>query len=182
MAKQLKPWKTLARRELFRLDPRIAVFQESVELPDGRIVDDYLQVDMPVYSMVFAETVEGRFICERQYRHGIRSVTLTLPAGHVEPGEDPLATAKRELLEETGYHCAEWMTLPSFRTHANQGGATVHFFFGRGAVKTREIDSDDLEDTEIELLDHQEVVAAVRRGEFRILADVALIALVLMPD
>ncbi|MEA2939449.1 MAG: ADP-ribose pyrophosphatase [Alphaproteobacteria bacterium] len=182
MAKPLEPWKTLARRELFRLDPRIAVFLETVELPDGRVVDDYCQVEMPVYSIVFAETVEGKFICERQYKHGIRRITLTLPAGHVEAGEEPLAAAQRELMEETGYRCSQWRQVQSFRTHASQGGATVHFFTARGGVKLREIDSDDLEETEIELLTRQDVIDAMRQGEFCVLADVALIALALMPE
>ena len=53
--------------------------------------------------IVFAQTSSGKVIVERQYKHGIGKVSLTLPAGAVEDSEQPLAVAQRELKEETGY-------------------------------------------------------------------------------
>jgi ADP-ribose pyrophosphatase len=71
---------------------------EAVELPDGRVVDEFLSVKTRDFAMVVAFTADGRIVMERSYKHGVRRVALSLPAGYLEPGENPLAAAQRELL------------------------------------------------------------------------------------
>ena len=89
--------------------PWIQLSVEQVRLPDGRVVDDYYRIKLPDYAMVFAQTTDGKIIMERLYKHGIGRVSLGLPAGLVHAGEDPLAGAQRELLEETGYEASEYI-------------------------------------------------------------------------
>ena len=74
-----------------------------MRLPDGRQIDDFYTVRLPAYTVVVAITADQRVVAERHYRPGARQVTLTLPSGFLEPDEDPLRGAKRELLEETGF-------------------------------------------------------------------------------
>ena len=81
---------------------------QEVKLPNGRVVTDYFQVKLPEYSVIFAQTGDGMVAVERQYKHGLGWVSLTLPAGAIEKGEEPLDAAKRELLEERGCQCEDW--------------------------------------------------------------------------
>ena len=116
---------------------------------------------------------------ERQYKHGVGHVTLALPSGLIEDGEDPLAGAQRELLEETGYVSDNWQTLGSFTANGNYGCGKAHLFLARNAQRIGEPDSGDLEDTEIVLSAPEEVMEAVRSGRVNELSSVAAIALAL---
>ncbi len=67
---------------------------------------NFVILDLPHWVTIVPVIREGgeeKFLMVRQFRHGSETVTLEFPAGTVEPGEDPAATAERELLEETGY-------------------------------------------------------------------------------
>ncbi len=71
---------------------------------------------------MFAQTDKGAVVMARHYKHGPRHVILSLPAGHLEPGEQPLDSAKRELLEETGFVAddKDWRSLGSFVVSGNE--------------------------------------------------------------
>ena len=92
--------KTLSKKEIY--DGKIVhLHVDEVELPDGRksvreVVDHVDGV------CIAAENEQGELMFVRQYRYPCAKVVLELPAGKLEPGEDPMECAKRELLEETG--------------------------------------------------------------------------------
>jgi ADP-ribose pyrophosphatase len=67
--------------------PYLKVRVETIELPDGRRIPDYYQLEMPSFACIFAETLEGRIIVYRQYRHGPRRVGLVFSGGRLEPNE-----------------------------------------------------------------------------------------------
>jgi ADP-ribose pyrophosphatase len=178
----LRPWRTTARRELLAAPPhRIAVWVETVELPDGRVIDDYYQAALADHVVIHACTADGLLVCLRQYRHGARRVGLTLPAGQIEPGEDPLAAAQRELLEETGYRSAAWTALGAYPISGTQGVATAHLFQAELAERVAAPRSGDLEDSDVETLSPAVVDRAVADGEFLILTDVAAVGLARLP-
>jgi len=77
---------------------------DSVALPDGRTATREV-VEHPGGVAVVAVTDAGEVFTVRQYRYPFGEVTREIPAGKLEPGEDPLACALRELREETGYVC-----------------------------------------------------------------------------
>jgi ADP-ribose pyrophosphatase len=178
----LHPWRTVARRDLLAAPPhRVAVWVETVELPDGRVIDDYYQAALADHVVIHASTADDRLVCLRQYRHGARRVGLTLPAGQIEAGEEPLAAAQRELLEETGYRSGAWTALGAYPISGTQGVATAHLFRAERAERVAAPRSGDLEDSLVETLAPAVVDRAVARGDFLILTDVAAIGLSRLP-
>ncbi|HEX5503050.1 MAG TPA: NUDIX hydrolase [Thermomicrobiales bacterium] len=170
-------WQTLARREVADCRPWVRLWAEDVRLPDGRVIADFAAIDLPDYAMVVALTADGRVVVERNYKHGPRRVCLNLPAGYLEPGEEPLAAARRELLEETGYVADEWAFLGSFANDGNRGCGRGHFYLARGARRVAEPDAGDLEELAVELLPLAELARAVARGEVAVLSVAAAIGL-----
>lgn len=82
-------------------------FRDAVRLPDGREASrEYVR--HPGAVMIIAQLDDGRLVLERQYRYPVQSIMIEFPAGKLDAGEAPLACAKRELLEETGYSAASW--------------------------------------------------------------------------
>ena len=96
----------VASQELLRGHFLHAV-RDTVRLPDGKeATREY--VIHPGAVMVVAELPDGRLVLERQFRYPVQSVMVEFPAGKLDPGEDSLACARRELLEETGYTARQW--------------------------------------------------------------------------
>ncbi|CAA9549687.1 MAG: ADP-ribose pyrophosphatase [uncultured Thermomicrobiales bacterium] len=172
-----REWETIARREVTDLRPWVRLWAEDVRLPDGRVVEGFASIEMPDYAVVVALTPGGDVIVEHNYKHGPRRVCLNLPAGYLEPGEDPLAAAQRELLEETGYAASEWVPLGRFATDGNRGCGTGFFFLARGARQVANPDAGDLEELTIGLLPLGELAEAARRGEVAVLSIAAAIGL-----
>ena len=96
----------VASQELLR-GHFLHAMRDTVRLPDGKeATREY--VIHPGAVMVVAELPDGRLVLERQFRYPVQSVMVEFPAGKLDPGEDSLACAQRELLEETGYTARQW--------------------------------------------------------------------------
>ena len=156
------------------------VGDETVVLPDGRTVDEFLWVRTPDFAMAVPVTERDEIVMVRSYKHGTRTVSLSLPAGYIETGEDPLATAKRELTEETGYQSGSWTSLGKFVVDGNYGVATQHIFLARGARAVTEPRSGDLEEMEIVIVPRAEIPSLLRRGEVAQLSSAAALAIALV--
>lgn len=178
---RLKPWEILKQQELFAAPPWIQLSVQEIGLPDGRIIDDYYRIDLQEYVAIVLQVANGNVMMMQQYRQGLGRVSLVLPGGGIEKGEDPLAAAQRELLEETGYVANDWQDLGCFAVSANYGCGKAHIFAAKSAQQVTEPNSGDLEETEIILMPPEEIIEAVRRGEVAALGAVAAIALALNP-
>ena len=129
---------------------------------------------------VVVETEEGDFLCFRQTKYAVDGVTLAIVGGYLEPGEDPLAAARRELLEETGYVANEWIDLGHYVVGGNRGIATGYLYLAPDAVPVTAPDADDLEEMELLLLGRDEVDAALRAGDFKVMSWATAMALALL--
>ncbi len=106
------------------------VRRDTVALPDGRPAKrEY--IDHPGAAVIVPVLPDGRVLLERQYRHAVGRVFIELPAGKREPGEDPLATAKRELLEETGYRAGRWEHLATVHPAVTYTNEALELFLAR---------------------------------------------------
>ena len=96
----------VASQELLR-GHFLHAMRDTVRLPDGKEASRE-DVIHPGAVMVVAELPDGRLVLERQFRYPVQSVMVEFPAGKLDLGEDSLACAQRELLEETGYTARQW--------------------------------------------------------------------------
>jgi ADP-ribose pyrophosphatase len=175
----MKGWKTLSRRQILDWGAFLQVEEHSVQLPNGRVIDDWPWVVTPDYCNVVAETEDGQLICFRQVKYAIEGTSLAPVGGYLEPGEGPLAGAQRELLEETGYRATEWIGLGAYPVDGNRGAGTAYLFLARGARPAAEARPDDLEEQEMLLLSRDELRSALFDGRFRLLPWMAVVALAL---
>ena len=164
MALENQKWESLNKDSILVKKPWFEVFKEKIQLPDGKVVPEYYENEMPHYTAVFAVTVEQKIMVLRCYRHAIGEVTLTMPGGMIEKGESPLEGIRREFLEETGFVAKEWKPLGAFVGNSTRGCGTYHFFFATGAYPVQEPNSGDLEELELLLWSKQEVEQALNTG------------------
>ena len=173
----MQPWKTNHTRTVLSQPPWLVVEERTVELPDGRVIEDWPWITTPDYVNVVAELPDGRFLCFRQVKYGLEGDSLALVGGFIEAGEAPLAAAQRELLEETGYRAMEWYELGHYRVDPNRGIATGHLYLARNCHLTDQPTADDLEEQHLLTLSRDELEQALETGEFKVLAWAAALAL-----
>lgn len=170
-------WRVRRRTSELHRPPWLEVFRESLELPDGRIIDDFYSVHMQDFGVVAAFTENRDVVVERLYRHGANRVTWSLPAGYVHAGESPLEATVRELREETGYEASEWIPVGRFIVDGNRGCGWCHCFLARGAHKVQEPKSDDLAEVEFSLVSWDRLKQSLAAGEVAELASAATLGL-----
>jgi ADP-ribose pyrophosphatase len=173
----MKPWKLLDTSLLLSKPPWVEVFRETVELPSGKVMDDFYRVITPEFAVIVAVTPDGQLLTTRSYRHGPKRICLVVPAGLIEPGEPPLVAAQRELLEETGYEAMEWTSLGSFVVDSNRQCGTAHIFLASHAVPKTSAKPDETEELEIELMSPRQFLRSIANNETSTLASVSAVAL-----
>ena len=141
------------------------VRRDRVRLPDGgEATREYIVHQGAVVVIPLLDN--GRLIFERQFRYPLQRVLLELPAGKIDPGEDILQTAKRELREETGYAASDWRYLGVMHPCVGYSSERIEIFLARCLQRDQrgqQLDHGELLDLlEMSLAD---AVDAVRRGE-----------------
>lgn len=173
----MKPWKTLSRRTVFQGNRFLSVEHHEVQLPNGRVINDWTWVKLPEYACILARTGENTFLYFRQTKYAFPDPVLAPPGGYLEPGELPLDGAKRELLEETGYASGNWHNLGSFIIDSNRGAGKAHLFLALDAHRTAAPIPEDLEEQHLILMSRHELEAQLDRGEVPLASWVALLTL-----
>jgi ADP-ribose pyrophosphatase len=175
----MESWKTLSRKTVLDKGKYLRVEDHTIELPDGRIIEEWPWIITPDFASIIAVTAEGEYLIFRQNKYSIDGSSLAPAGGYIEPGEDPLAAAKRELLEETGYVAGHWIPLGSYPVDGNRGAGTAHLFLAKDARKEAALDADDLEEQELLLLSRSEIEQVLKAGEFKLLPWMGIVALAL---
>jgi ADP-ribose pyrophosphatase len=176
----MEPWKTLSREIVLDRGKFLKVENHVVQLPDGRIIDDWPWVIIPDYVNVVAITMDKKFICFRQVKYAVEGTSLAMVGGLIEPNESALEAAKRELVEETGYEAGRWISLGEYSVDANRGAGKGNFFLALYAMKVTEPISVDLEEQELLLLSRNEILDSLRNGEFKALSWSANVAMAII--
>ena len=111
----------------------LEVRRDDVRLPDGsQATREY--VVHPGAVAIVPLLDDGRLVLERQFRYPVGRVLLEIPAGKIDPGEDTLACAQRELLEETGYQAREWACAGVVHNAAAYSTEGIEIWFARGLI------------------------------------------------
>jgi 8-oxo-dGTP pyrophosphatase MutT (NUDIX family) len=135
----------------------------STDPRDARVHDFYV-IEAPDWINVIPLTVDDEVVLIEQYRHGTEAVSLEIPGGMVDPGEEPRETAARELLEETGYEAAEVIFLGKTRPNPAIQNNWIHTFLARGVERRREPSNHGTERTRVRLEPLARVPALIREG------------------
>lgn len=102
-------------------------------------------------------------VMERQYRHAAQQYLWELPAGKIEPGEDPLEAGKRELAEETGYRAKKWRPLVEYYASPGFVGESMKVFLAEGLEAGAAHPEAD-EQIELRLVKLSEVLKMIEKG------------------
>ena len=157
----MEKWKVIDTEYLIRR-PWLTARRDSVQLPDGKILDEYYVLEYPTWVNVIAVTTDCRFVMVEQYRHGLQDIFTELVAGVVEKGEDPLEAAKRELLEETGFGGGSWRLNSVLSANPSSMNNLTYSYIAEGVEP---IDTQHLDDTEginVKILSEDEVKQLLR--------------------
>jgi 8-oxo-dGTP pyrophosphatase MutT (NUDIX family) len=163
MSSKLAKWSVTASHHLLR-DPWLKLRADSCVTQRGIAVDPFYVFEYPDWVHVIALDEEDRLLLVRQYRHGAGEFSLELPGGMMDEGETVVATAARELREETGYAADSFGPLvalsPNPSTHSNR----IHGVLATGLRRAGEQAFDPSEDIEVERMDWREAADWAMRG------------------
>jgi ADP-ribose pyrophosphatase len=163
----------LSRRPVFE-GRLLHAFEDTVRLPNGREAHREVVEHIGAVTVVAIERDE-RVVLVRQWRHAVQRALWELPAGTRERGEEPSATAARELTEETGYTATEWRDLGHGPVSPGYSSEEIWFYLARGlTLGSIAPDPDELLD--VELFGALELARMARDGEvdLKTLAGLAL--------
>ncbi|MEO8464224.1 MAG: NUDIX hydrolase [Gammaproteobacteria bacterium] len=147
-------------------DYRIFTVERSnaVSPVDGQ-VRTFHRIQSQTWTQIVPITTDGHVVMIRQYRHGAQRVTLEIPGGLVDPGEDPAAAALRECLEETGYRARHAEPLGVVNPNPALFANRLHGYFATGVERERAVQNTGTEVTEPVLVPISALPAMLVSGE-----------------
>ncbi len=159
-------------------DEWINIRKSAFRFPDGTVFEPYYSYSRRNYVVIVATDTEGKYLCVRQYRQGIKKVTTEFPAGGIErnddkeyggpeAAEDALEAAKRELMEETGYVSDEWKMLLTVPSNATIADNYAFIFEAKNCRKECGQSLDETEFLNVKRYSHEEIKTMIKEGRFQ---------------
>ena len=151
------------------------VRRDTVNLPDGgTAIREYIV--HPGAVLIVPVLPDGMLVVERQHRYPLNRVFVEFPAGKIDPGETPLATAQRELREEAGYAAAAWSRLGLIHPVVSYSTEAIELYVAEGLTHVGRA-LDDGEFLDVVAMSAGNLLAALDRGE---ITDAKTVAALLM--
>ncbi len=147
----MEKWKVLSSDYIIQR-PWATLRIDKLEMPNGNIKEEYYVLEYPTWVNMVGITEDQEILFVRQYRHGANEIMVELPAGVVEPGEDPELAARRELLEETGYAFDNIEYICELFANPATSGNLTYTYLLQGGKKVQEQELDASEDIEVVLM------------------------------
>lgn len=138
---------------------------DTLTLPGKKPIEYTVLLLAKEAAVILAITPQGKLVINREYRHPTERYLLGLPGGRVDPGENPLFTAKRELNEETGYTSEEFIPLGSMYPLPAVCNQRIHYFLAKGATPTGKIEKEPYELIETLEMTQEELFQRIQQGE-----------------
>ncbi len=170
---EIKKWEILSEEDISPSE-WFPLFRHKVKLANGHVMDDYFISRLGDVAMIIPITIEKEFILVKQYKHGIREITLEFPAGVIEKGQTPLSAAQAELLQETGIIAGEMILLGELRQLPSKNFAKLFGYLVTNVKITEPQDLDDSEEIEIVRLTSEQIESKIISGEINCADTVAL--------
>jgi 8-oxo-dGTP pyrophosphatase MutT (NUDIX family) len=137
---QPQRWRTIASATLIS-DDWLRLRADTCDAGQGRIVSPYYVVDGASWVNILAFTANGEVVLVNEYKHGLGQVCLGLPGGIIDPADpDPETSARRELLEETGYECDGLIDNVAMAVNPARQSNFGYSFIALSARKARDAD------------------------------------------
>lgn len=159
-----RPWEIVSSKR----DKSYRVFSlrtDRARSPRTGKEHDFFILESTAWVNVIPLTPQNMVVLVRQYRHGIRGVTLEIPGGLVEDHDTPEDAARRELCEETGYQEMDMVFLGCVQPNPAIQNNWCYTYLAREASRTGEQEQDEKEDIEVVLRPLEEIPRLIRDGE-----------------
>jgi len=168
---EIKHW---IRKDLQLIaDCRVLTVHESVSVSPTTSMEHHFYVMNTVdWVNIVPVTADNQLVCIRQFRHGTEQITLEIPGGMVDPGEEPAVSAARECLEETGYEASEVMSLGVLAPNPALFSNRLHTYVAKDVKPVADINNTSTEHTEVQLVPLDQVEQMLVEGHI----DHALVA------
>ncbi len=160
----MNKWKILNKTLAYK-SKIFANFHIKVRTEQKSIEWDMDYIAMSNWINIVACTKEGQILLVKQYRVGIDDLTLEIPGGAVDPGEDALEASKRELREETGYTSSNWSKLGQVHPNPAFMGNWCATYLALDCEKTHDQNLDELEEIEVVLKSENEIFEMIKQGQ-----------------